>query len=430
MVEELKVASFTRGLVGPGLKMLGPVSDGGTIIADTAPGCWGPMITPLFTGGHEVTQPVAVKGAEIGDGIAIKILSIDVTSRATASGVHDIREGRFVDDPFVAGQCPGCGMVNPPTKVVGIGQQSVICEKCGAEASPFGLQNGYTIVFDEARTVGVTVNQLAANKIAEQAHEMACLPEHSEQHSILSYAPADISGVATRLRPFIGNIGTVPPIDMPDSHNAGDFGQFLVGAGHKLGRKQEELEARTDGHMDIDSVREGAILICPVKVFGGGIYIGDVHAMQGDGEIAGHTADVSARVKLTVQLIKGLYNEGPILLPPKDDLPYLARPLSDEELAAAKELGKRHQQDTIEDAGPIQVIGSGPDLNKATENGLARMAKLMDMSVAEVMNRVTLTGGIEIGRLPGVVTVTMLAPFGQLEKIGIAHLVRKQYGLC
>jgi formamidase len=151
---------------------------------------------------------------------------------------------------------------------------------------------------------------------------------------------------------------------------------------------------------------------------------------QGDGEIAGHTADVSARVKLTVQLIKGLSNEGPILLPPKADLPYLATPLSDEELTTAKKLSKRHQQDTIEDAGPIQVIGSGPDLNKATENGLARMAKLMDMSVAEVMNRVTLTGGIEIGRLPDVVTVTILAPFGQLEKIGIAHLVRKQYGLC
>jgi formamidase len=116
-------------------------------------------------------------------------------------------------------------------------------------------------------------------------------------------------------------------------------------------------------------------------------------------------------------------------LPPKDDLPYLAKPLNEVEIAAAKELGKKYKQDKIEEAGPIQVIGSGPDLNKATENGLARMAKLMDMSVAEVMNRVTLTGGIEIGRLPGVVTVTMSAPFGQLEKIGVAHLVRKQYGL-
>ena len=429
MVREIEVSSFTRGLVGPSLKMLGPLSDGGTIVASTAPGCWGPMITPSFTGGHEVTQPVAVEGSQPGDAIAIEIKSIQVTSKGTASGVHDIREGRFIDDPFVAAKCPSCGTVNPPTKIVGIGPESVICEKCGAEASPFGIANGYTIVFDEARTIGVTVNQQAAQKIAEQAWDMACLPKQSEQNPILVYAPADIAGVATRLRPCIGNIGTTPSIDMPDSHNAGDFGQFLVGARHKLGKKQEELEARTDGHMDIDSVREGAILICPVKVPGGGIYIGDVHAMQGDGEIAGHTTDVSAKVTLSVHVIKGLGNEGPILLPPVEDLPYLARPHNDKEQAAAKAWGKKYSQDMIEEAGPIQVVGSGADLNKATENGLARMAKLMDMSVAEVMNRVTLTGGIEIGRLPGVVAVTMLAPMRQLEKIGIAHLVRKQYRL-
>ena len=72
------------------------------------------------------------------------------------------------------------------------------------------------------------------------------------------------------------------------------------------------------------------------------------------------------------------------------------------------------------------MVGSGADLNKATENGLERMAKLMDMSVAGVMNRVTLTGGIEIGRLPGIVTVTMLAPMRQLKRIGIARLVKEQ----
>ena len=38
--------------------MLGPIENGGTIIANTAPGCWGPMITPRLRGGHEVTKPV------------------------------------------------------------------------------------------------------------------------------------------------------------------------------------------------------------------------------------------------------------------------------------------------------------------------------------------------------------------------------------
>jgi len=39
------VSEFTGGLVGPSILMLGPPVDGGTIIAQKAPGGWGPMIT-------------------------------------------------------------------------------------------------------------------------------------------------------------------------------------------------------------------------------------------------------------------------------------------------------------------------------------------------------------------------------------------------
>ena len=31
----------------------------------------------------------------------------------------------------------------------------------------------------------------------------------------------------------MGQLGTMPAIDLPDSHNAGDFGAFLVGAPHR-----------------------------------------------------------------------------------------------------------------------------------------------------------------------------------------------------
>jgi len=64
--------------------MLGPVENGGTIIAHTAPGCWGPMITPRLRGGHEVTQLIFVDGAKLGDGVAIRIRDITVTALATA----------------------------------------------------------------------------------------------------------------------------------------------------------------------------------------------------------------------------------------------------------------------------------------------------------------------------------------------------------
>lgn len=83
----------------------------------------------------------------------------------------------------------------------------------------------------------------------------------------------------------------------------------------------------------------------------------------------------------------------------------------------------------LEEAAPIQMVGSGANLNEAADNGVARLAGLLKMSKEEVLNRVTLTGAVEIGRLPGVVTVTMLIPLTQLEELGLAKLVKKHYGL-
>ena len=76
------VDTFTDGLLGPDVPMLGPVRDGGHIVWNSTPGCWGPMITPAIRGGHEVCQPVAVAGAEVGDAVVIRILDIAVTSNA------------------------------------------------------------------------------------------------------------------------------------------------------------------------------------------------------------------------------------------------------------------------------------------------------------------------------------------------------------
>ena len=80
------VDQFTIGILDPDDEMRYTVKDGGHIVANTAPGCWGPMITPELKGGHEVTKPVFVEGAEVGDAIAIHINSIRVTSMAAASG--------------------------------------------------------------------------------------------------------------------------------------------------------------------------------------------------------------------------------------------------------------------------------------------------------------------------------------------------------
>lgn len=422
---------YTRGVVGPDLLMLGPVDDGGIISTGTPPGCWGPMITPQFHGGHEVTQPVAVAGAEVGDAIAIELLKVRVTSDASASGVMSFVEGRYQDDPFVAKRCPQCGTASPASHIEGIGQEAVHCDVCGAEVSAFRFKSGYVMVFDHERGVGVTVDRPAAEAIARRAREHAHLPSAAEQHSILTFAPADVPGVVSRIKPFLGNIGTVPSRALPDSHNCGDFGAFVIDAPHHLGMSREELyRHKTDGHMDNNAVAEGAIVICPVKVPGGGVYVGDMHAMQGNGEVAVHTTDVAGEVELRVNVVKGLGNDGPIVFPTFEDLPPLARPLSAETRAAAQALARHYGSSVVETAAPIQFIGSGDDLNAATENGLHRAAAVCGLDYDEVRNRATIAGAIDISRLPGVVKVTFLCPLSHLDRIGLGTLARRQYGLA
>jgi acetamidase/formamidase len=428
VAETVFVDRFCDGVIGPSAEVVGTVRDGGHIVANTTPGCWGPMITPAIKGGHEVTLPVNVEGAEIGDAIAIRIRSIDVTSVATSSGNDQIIDGRYNGDPYCAKVCGNCGAEDEATVVEGIGPESVRCAECGAPASPFAFSNGYTMAFDDARRLGVTVTGAQAEAFARDAKHSAALPANSVQNPILLFAPSDLVGVVARMRPFMGQLGTMPAVDLPDSHNAGDFGAFLLGAPHARAVTAEQLSSRTDGHLDIDAVRAGAILVCPVKVPGGGVYLGDMHAMQGDGEIAGHTADVAGTVTLQVSVVKGLGIDGPVLFPVTEDLPFLARPLTADERTAAEALAARYGGGAIEDSLPVSFVGSGPDLNSAVENGLGRAAAVLGMEVPEVMNRATISGAIEIGRAPGVVQVTFRAPVEALASRGLDGLAREQYG--
>jgi formamidase len=427
---ELTVDEYTLGLVGPEQEWAGTVADGGTVRTHTPPACWGPMITPKFRGGHEVTKPIAVEGADVGDAIAITIRDIEVTSVATSTGSMDEREDAFGADPFVDHVCPECDAEWPESVIEGTGEDAVRCAECGANASSFGFEYGITTVFDDDREVGITVDGEAAHDLAERAAEAAALPEHSRQHPILLYEPDEMPGTLGHLRPFIGNIGTTPSVEMPDSHNAGDFGQFLIGADHDWGLEDEEaLGARTDGHMDVNAVREGAVLIAPVDVDGGGIYVGDMHANQGDGELALHTTDVSGVAEFEVEVIPDLDLDGPLLLPNEEDLPHISKPYTDEDVERGVALGEEYGVEVETEMGPIQVIGSGATVNDATENAFDRAGDLLDMSEGEVRTRCTFTGGVEIGRLPGLVQLNMLAPMATLDERGLAHLVREQYGI-
>ncbi|MBV9584817.1 MAG: acetamidase/formamidase family protein, partial [Alphaproteobacteria bacterium] len=143
--------------------------------------------------------------------------------------------------------------------------------------------------------------------------------------------------------------------------------------------------------------------------------------------IAGHTCDVAGTVTLQAEVLKGLAIDGPVLFPLEEDLPFLAKPLSGEERRRALALGQRYGVTALEESLPISVIGTGPDLNSATDNGLARAGDLLGMSVPEVKNRATISGAIEIRRYPSVVQVTLRAPVECLNACGLLAYAQEHY---
>ena len=59
------------------------------------------------------------------------------------------------------------------------------------------------------------------------------------------------------------------------------------------------------GNMDTSLAREGATVYLPIFHEGAYFYFGDVHALQGDGEITGTGIETSADVTFELDLIKG-----------------------------------------------------------------------------------------------------------------------------
>ncbi len=93
------------------------------------------------------------------------------------------------------------------------------------------------------------------------------------------------------------------------------------------------------GNLDTPEARPGTTVYLPVNVPGALLYVGDGHAAQGEGEIAGTAAEVAMNVVFRVDLIKGQTITTPRL---EDDTYLMAtgstRPLEDAMRVASKEL--------------------------------------------------------------------------------------------
>jgi acetamidase/formamidase len=91
--------------------------------------------------------------------------------------------------------------------------------------------------------------------------------------------------------------------------------------------------------MDTPEVRAGTTVYLPVNVPGALLYLGDGHAVQGEGEIAGTAAEIQMNVVLEVDVLKGRRIGAPRL----EDATHLMaagsyRPLEDAMRIASREL--------------------------------------------------------------------------------------------
>jgi acetamidase/formamidase len=87
-----------------------------------------------------------------------------------------------------------------------------------------------------------------------------------------------------QINPFLGCVGVAP------DNRKGEILSFFQGP--------------FGGNLDYNPLRTGSTLYLPVFYEGAYLYLGDGHALQGDGEIAGNALETSMNVTFSIKLIK------------------------------------------------------------------------------------------------------------------------------
>jgi amidase len=87
----------------------------------------------------------------------------------------------------------------------------------------------------------------------------------------------------------------------------------VLGVAPREGRHPTGTAHRHGGNMDTKEIVAGCTVYLPVAQFGALLALGDVHAVQGDGEVCVSACEVWARVTVEVDLIKGRCPEWPIV---------------------------------------------------------------------------------------------------------------------
>lgn len=124
-------------------------------------------------------------------------------------------------------------------------------------------------------------------------------------------------GIRVPCHPLIGTIATAPPLGALSALTSGPSG----------------------GNMDVPDIAPGATVLLPVNAPGACFFVGDVHAAQGDGELSGGSLEITARVRLSFDVVKGRAIGWPRIVTDEQLMAIgCGRPLEDAARAAWREL--------------------------------------------------------------------------------------------
>jgi acetamidase/formamidase len=187
-----------------------------------------------------------------------------------ARGVHRVIGGNPLTGPFyIEGAMPGDALVVKLTRV-----------RLNRDSAESGDQ-----------VIGTTLDPYYFRDEAKVEHFNSEWALDRKAGTGALKIPTDrLKNYKVTLRPMIGCIGVAP--SSKQAFRAGYLGNW-------------------GGNMDYNQIVEGTTVFLPVNVPGALLYIGDGHAMQGDGELAGDALETSMDIEFTVDVERDADLDGP-----------------------------------------------------------------------------------------------------------------------
>ena len=185
-----------------------------------------------------------------------------------------------------------------------------------------GAQKGDTLAVEivdiQVPSIGLTTVMPGFGALEGWLSESPVLTKFVNIRNNLAYYKTDKGKeIAFPIKPFIGTIGVAPPYESVSTVTP-----------HKHG-----------GNMDVADVCAGNTLYLPVGVDGALFAAGDVHAVQGDGEICGTAVEVAASLTFKFELLKHKMIEWPRIESKEEIMAACsAKPLEDAARLAYREL--------------------------------------------------------------------------------------------